>query len=77
MHRKRKVRQKGQSEGGAVETERRKKCEKQPAKGTLGTTGQWGGLKLAGEERRGAVRGKGAGIAWETSAPQGPGSQVG
>ena len=52
MHRKRKVRQKGQSEGGAVETERRKKCEKQPAKGTLGATGQWGGLKLAGEERR-------------------------
>lgn len=40
MHGKRKVRQKGQSEGGAVETERRKKCEKQL------------GRKLAGEERR-------------------------
>lgn len=52
MHGKRKVRQKGQSEGGAVETERRKKYEKQPAKGPLGGAGQWDGLKLAGEERR-------------------------
>lgn len=78
MHRKRKVRQKGQSEGGAVETERRKKCEKQPAKGTLGATGQWGWAQTSwGGKERGAVRGKGAGIAWETPAPQGPGSQVG
>ena len=46
-------------------------------RGRWAPQGSGGGLKLAGEERRGAVRGKGAGIAWETPAPQGPGSQVG
>ena len=71
MHRKRKVRQKGQSEGGAVETERRKKCEKQPAKGTLGATGQWGWAQTSwGGKERGS-EGEGCGYSVGDTRPPG------